>query len=177
MRNFLQWIRTLIILKKIFCQPVLLFWLEIIMMRKWEINHFVHSVKEIINHNIVELCQKLKLERILFNVKPVSHARSFSRKVLAKKTPFDITWNLRKDFLRNSYVHMCKIFTFQMAAFNKRRMLAIAILIMRRRRRRRQICIRRSNWIRPTNIDRKNTGAYVTIFLRAKEHDRQEFFR
>ena len=69
---------------------------------------------------------------------------------------------------KNKYFLLC-FQHFKMAAFNKSHMLAAAMIILRRRRRRRQKdkkC-QRKFWIRPTNIDRHVSGAYISTFLPA----------
>ena len=68
-----------------------------------------------------------------------------------------------------------------MAALNKRAVLAAMLVILRRRRRR---CIKKNKanfkkrlWIRPTNVDRLNSGAFYSTFIVLKSLDRCEFFR
>ena len=68
----------------------------------------------------------------------------------------------------------------KMAALNKHHMLAVAIIILRRRRRRRQKTKERGRKKVLDKTDKPGqyrSGVFISTFLPAKSHDREEFFR
>ena len=83
-------------------------------------------------------------------------------------------------FVRLTLLHL-KFFQFKMAALNKRVLLAAMLIILRRGRRRRikknKANFKKRLWIRPTNADRLNSGAFYSTFIVLKSLDRCEFFR
>ena len=68
-----------------------------------------------------------------------------------------------------------------MAELNKHAVLAAMLVILRRRRRRRikknKANFKKRLWIRPTNADRLNSGAFYSMFIVLKSLDRCEFFK
>ena len=72
-------------------------------------------------------------------------------------------------------------FKYKMVALNKHAVLAAILIMSRRRRRRRRIRkaikSKKQLWIRPTNLDRKVSGAFYSTFLVEKSLDRREFFK
>ena len=71
-------------------------------------------------------------------------------------------------FRKVNLLHL-KFHQFKMAALNKRAVLAAMLVILRRRRRHRikknKANFKKRPWIRPTNADRLNSGAFYSTFI------------